>query len=377
VQRVSSQDSCPGTLQLHQAADGGLARVRIPGGRLDAAQWRAVVAASSDLGDGNLDLTSRGNLQIRGLSPGSEAALSDCLWRAGLLPSISHERARNIVASPLAGLDGEGVCDVRPLVSDLDQALCATPSLAELSGRFLFALDDGRGDVATLGADICLIGIGPDRLQLLVNGVVSGPELSAGGAARAAITAAEVFLAERAATGSKAWRIAELPRSTSGTLWRPSSHNVPLIGWSPRALVVGIRLGRLTTAQAGLIGTLADQGLIVTPWRTLVLPGASQGVGELLGDAGLIVDPASRWVGVTSCTGRPGCDKALADVRNDALVVHADLLDCPEMPVHWVGCERRCGSPATASVEVLATGAGYRVTGDEGGELSEAVERIT
>ena len=364
-------------LQLHQAADGGLARIRIPGGRLKAAQWRAVVAASAELGDGNLDLTSRGNLQIRGLRPNSEADLSDQLWRAGLLPSFSHERARNIVASPLSGLDDLGSCDIRQLITGLDVALCATPALAELSGRFLFALDDGRGDVAGLGADICLIGVGHDRLQMLIAGVGSGPLLSADEAVSAAIAAAEAFLAARAAAGSNAWRIAELPRSIAGKQWRPSLHNYPPIGWSTAALVVGTRLGRLTSAQAALIGRVADNGLIVTPWRSLALPAVSVEVAALLADGGLIVDPASRWVGVTCCTGRPGCDKALADVRHDAQVVHADLTDHQPFPVHWVGCERRCGTPADASVEVLAVGSGYRVTGGHSDELSAAVERLT
>jgi hypothetical protein len=30
-------------------------------------------------------------------------------------------------------------------------------------------------------------------------------------------------------------------------------------------------------------------------------------------------------------------------------------------PAHWSGCERRCGAPAVPYIDVLATGAGYRV----------------
>src|SRR5262249_31900538 len=78
--------------------------------------------------------------------------LTDELTRVGLLPSLSHDRVRNVLASPLAGLDGGP--DLTGIVRALDAALCARPRLAELSGRFLFAVDDGRGDVAGLGADV-------------------------------------------------------------------------------------------------------------------------------------------------------------------------------------------------------------------------------
>ncbi|MCW2703912.1 MAG: precorrin-3B synthase, partial [Blastococcus sp.] len=106
-------DACPGALRTHAAADGALARVRVPGGTLSSAQVRVLAAAARDLGDGALELTSRGNLQLRGLPPGSEAELGDRLAAAGLLPSATHERVRNVLASTLSGRAG-GHLDVRP-----------------------------------------------------------------------------------------------------------------------------------------------------------------------------------------------------------------------------------------------------------------------
>ncbi|MBW5486424.1 cobalamin biosynthesis protein CobG, partial [Streptomyces bambusae] len=149
-------DACPGALRLHPADDGYLARVRLPGGLLDTAGALALAEAADRLGDGHLELTSRGNVQLRGLADGCGAALAQLLDGAGLLPAPSHERVRNIVATPLAGLDGSGHGEVLPWVAELDRLLCASARAAALSGRFLFALDDGRGDVAALDPDITL-----------------------------------------------------------------------------------------------------------------------------------------------------------------------------------------------------------------------------
>ncbi|NEC21566.1 cobalamin biosynthesis protein CobG, partial [Streptomyces parvus] len=73
-----------------------------------------------------------------------------------------HERARNIVASPLAGLDGSPA--VSGWLAELDGLVCGSAAAASLSGRFLFALDDGRGDVDALGADVTLIAAGDSCL---------------------------------------------------------------------------------------------------------------------------------------------------------------------------------------------------------------------
>jgi precorrin-3B synthase len=240
-------------LRLAEAADGFLARVRLPGGLISGGQLEALARLADELGDGRVTLTSRGNVQLRGLAADMAGSLTDGLWRAGLLPSLTHDRVRNVLASPLAGLDG-GV-DLTGIVRALDAALCARPRLAELPGRFLFAIDDGRGDVAALGADVVAT-VGPSGATVNglavrwtddpgaangdtcdakatdagagVPGVPDAVDKGAhdavaadagGGVAdslRDAATAtmlacAEAFLDLRAEYGGTAWRIADLP----------------------------------------------------------------------------------------------------------------------------------------------------------------------
>ncbi|MGA4877797.1 cobalamin biosynthesis protein CobG [Streptomyces lydicamycinicus] len=223
-------DACPGALRLHSAADGHLARVRLPAGDLTVRQAKALADAADRLGDGHLSLTSRGNAELRGLPDDCGGRLAALLRDAGLLPSERHERIRNILASPLAGLDRHTPSDVRLWARELDGLLCTSESATALSGRFLFVLDDGRGDVAALGGDVSLVaepagteapadhgdrsGTGqparPGGSALLRVGDdpaalrIAGPD-----APRAALTAAEAFLS--AAEASGAWRVRELP----------------------------------------------------------------------------------------------------------------------------------------------------------------------
>lgn len=125
-------DACPGALRPHQAADGALARIRLPGGMITAAQLATLASVASDFGSATLELTARGNVQLRGIR--DVAAVADAVAKAGLLPSATHERVRNIVASPLSGRAG-GLADVRAWVGELDAAIRAEPRLAELGGQ--------------------------------------------------------------------------------------------------------------------------------------------------------------------------------------------------------------------------------------------------
>ncbi|MBO3749642.1 precorrin-3B synthase [Streptosporangiaceae bacterium NEAU-GS5] len=421
-----TRDACPGALQTHAAADGELARVRVPGGALSVAQLRALADAASDLGGGVIELTSRANVQVRALR--DAAAFAVRMGEAGLLPSATHERVRNIVASPLAGRARTSVADIRPLVGQLDRALCARPELASLPGRFLFALDDGTGDMLALEADVTLAARA-DGFVLLLAGVpvralprpaaatlaaaaaalpeaaavvalaaaadlappaaalAASPHAAAAAALAAAdaaaadtvgvaLAAAEVFVAKRGG----AWRIAELPdgaQRIAAHLPGSGAPEVPQFGDPPRgvipqrdgrvALEVVVPLGRLTSAQARVLADVAVGEVRLTPWRTVVLPdlGSTEDLEAVLGAHGLITDPASPHARLSACVGRPGCAKSHADVQADAMR-WAETVVIPEgTRVHWSGCERRCGRPK----DRVAGG----VTGGVSGGVSDGV----
>jgi precorrin-3B synthase len=320
-----------------------VARIRVPGGRLRADQLLTVLRAAPD---GTVELTSRGNLQVRGV----DEALGELLAPVGLLPSATHERVRNIVASPLG--------DVGALVRELDRELCARPGLAELPGRFLFAVDDGRGDVAWLDADVAVL----LPSVILLGGVDVGLRVPAARIASTMLACAERFLEVR----TDEWRLAELvdgPRRVASGFSLVDSRvaravvDVP-VGVVGDAVMAAVPLGRLTMAQGMALASASDE-LVITPWRSVVVPGGAAAARRLAA-AGLLVDPGAPGVGVSACTGRPGCAKALADVRADALAMIASGARVGR-PVHWSGCARRCGRPHGEVVDVVATEDGYTV----------------
>ncbi|MGW5639696.1 precorrin-3B synthase [Streptomyces sp. NPDC003832] len=374
-------DACPGTLRLHSADDGALARIRIPGGVLTTAQALALADVATRLGDGDLHLTSRGNVQVRGLEGGCGGELAASLDAAGLLPSATHERVRNIVASPLSGLDGGGRFDVRPWLGDLDSRLCASASARSLSGRFLFALDDGRGDVAALGADVTVraadggaeLALGAHREALLV---------SERDAPRAALVAAQTFLEAVSASDARVWRIAELPLNgaeflelvrtrlaAAGIVHEGRSRDRsytpgPPPGAVGESLCVHVPLGRLSAGQWRRLAGLAAGELRLTPWRGVVLPTSAPPTDEVLAGVaadGLVVDPASPWPRVGACIGSPGCARSRADVRADA-AASLPAVGARGLPLYWSGCERRCGHPPGDRVDVVAAEGGYRLS---------------
>ncbi len=323
-------DACPGAVDVHRAADGGLARIRVPGGTLPAARFDVLRTAALELGDGSLEFTSRANVQIRGLAPGAEHELGARLRDAGLLPSQTHERMRNIIAAPLD--------DNQDLVDAIDNALCGVPELADLPGRFLVTVGAA---VSGLSGDIGLVG---DALFLA--GRDSGLRVT--DPVAAVVTAARRFQEIR----GTAWRLSEVddgvPKITAA-LGVPTDEKLApaVIPVAPGPIgdrvVAGVPLGRLDARL------LAGVTVRITPWRSLVVPAGTD-------TSGLFTDPGSPWHGVSACTGRPGCAKSLTDVRADV----TRWIGTPHTgQVHWSGCARRCGRPAGDVVEFVATGDGY------------------
>jgi precorrin-3B synthase len=362
--RTRDDDACPGALQVHQAADGALARVRLPGGMIEAPQLEALALAAARFGSPAMELTSRGNVQIRGVT--DSEALADAIADAGLLPSASHERVRNVVASSLTGRKG-GNADVRPLVRSLDAAIQASDRLATLPGRFLFAVDDGRGDVSGLGADVGLHFLDDDTAALLVAGVDTGVRTQDG--VSTLVDVAQRFTEIR----GTAWRTTELTEvdplldglvrtAEPGTTWPPVIR--PPVGWIEQddglvALGAAVPLGVLKTRVAEYLAAVGSP-LVITPWRSVLIGDLDEGIADtalrVLAPLGLVFDDGSPWLDVSACTGSPGCAHSVADVRHDAAQAVYD--GSADGHRHFVGCARACGSPPIGEV-LVATASGY------------------
>lgn len=422
--RQNADDACPGALRLHAAADGPLARVRLPGGVLTGAQLAVLASLAASSGDGALELTSRANIQLRGVQA-DPAELAERLAGAGLLPSLAHETVRNIAAPPLAGPA------TRSLVEALDQGLCADAGLAALPGRFLFAIgrtplaadvaalpvtDDATPEPATALADsattakpTAATGLahcaapgepraeaantaaesGRPRRQwaIVLGGVDVGVRVATEQVVGTMLAAAHGFLAERAGREPRPWRLREIPDGarlvaerlagprTDARLPDPASEDEPLVGVLGEGTAVGVLvpLRRLTGVHLKVLARA--ERLAVTPGGGVVVRDLAPGDAERwvrdLQAVDLVTERDSKWVGVTTCAGRPGCGKALADVRRDAEEA-ARFVD--GWPVHWAGCARGCGSPAGRHVRVEATTGGYLVDGEPvAGDLGEVV----
>ncbi|MFM0100590.1 precorrin-3B synthase [Paraburkholderia nemoris] len=188
---VLRSSACPGLLRIVAARDGGICRIKLPGGELSALQ-AAVIAEVSELhAAGVVDLTNRANLQVRGVRSGHETALIAMLVDAGLGPipaggavdassvllatsadtsdasrfgaadasntrsttaqqapgSISASAAddvRNVMVSPTAGRDPFALFDTRPLCVELLALLQSEARFAALSPKFALLLDGGE-----------------------------------------------------------------------------------------------------------------------------------------------------------------------------------------------------------------------------------------
>ncbi len=342
-------DRCPGVLRPHAAADGAMVRVRVPGGQTTGAGLKALSAVAHTYGSGLLQLTSRGSIQLRGLPEVLPDAVADAVAAAGFLPSLSHERVRNVVASPLTGLSG-GRADLRDLIAALDTALVADRRLAELPGRFLFVLDDGRGDVSGLPLDLGYRAVDAEQGLLLVGDGRHGYPVAARDAATELIGLAGRFLDRR----GSAWHVRELSQPLAGSLRpapEPRETRCPL-GVLGEHLSVAVPLGLLSPVQVQHVGdAVADGPLVITPWRGLVLPHAAA-AANVLDRTGLVSDDASAWRRISACVGAPWCARGRADTQG--LAARLARAGGPAKRTHLSGCERRCGAPAGPYVDLLA-----------------------
>lgn len=345
---------CPGALRPMLSGDGLVVRVRPFGGRLEAAQITGLAELAGRHGNGLIDVTSRANLQIRGVSEQTHRPLLDGLARLALLdPDPATEARRNILVTPFWRAGDE----TQLLAAELEEALA--DSALVLPTKFGFAIDDGQSRVlAGDSADIRIERDRSGRLLVRADGAKLGRSVARGEAVRTALALASWFLVSggtRGGRGRMAAHIASgaaLPQSLRGETEPAPVMAVLRPGLYPQGAMVGVAFGQmLHTTLEQFAG--CGHALRMTPWRMLL----REGQREMPSAAGLITEPFDPALRVIACSGAPRCREAHADTRALAAVLAPRI--AADARLHVSGCRKGCAHSGTAVVTLVATHAGF------------------
>lgn len=125
-------------------------RLRIPNGILSSAQMRVLAEIVQRYGDdGSADITTRQNLQLRGIRLEDLPDIFRRLKAVGMTSVQSGmDNVRNITGSPMAGIDGDELIDTRELVQAVQDMITqqgeGSYEFSNLPRKFNIAIEGGR-----------------------------------------------------------------------------------------------------------------------------------------------------------------------------------------------------------------------------------------
>ncbi|MDI6027007.1 precorrin-3B synthase [Corticibacterium sp. UT-5YL-CI-8] len=132
--------ACPALSTPMQTGDGLLVRLNPVTGEISPKQLNGLCLSASAHGNGIIEVTARGSLQIRGLTEDSAAALAEDVNALG----IEARTGVPVETGPLAGLDPAETSDARQLAERIRKSV-AEVGLATRLGPKVSVIVDGRG----------------------------------------------------------------------------------------------------------------------------------------------------------------------------------------------------------------------------------------
>jgi precorrin-3B synthase len=392
--------ACPGLSAPMPTGDGLLVRL-MPIGTVALDAFAGLCAAARTRGNGVIEITSRGSIQIRGLGAASAPRLAADIAALG----IAAEDGIPVLTNPLAGIDAEEIFDAAALAAKLRRALADATLATRLAPKVSVAIDGGGTlDFAEeLAADVRLRAEahnGAMSLRVSVGGhgasaVQLGAVMPAQGVAAAMrllevlarhgrdARARDILAAEGLAPFHSALRelIAPAVRESDEPDFRlpVNERRVDAIGThrlrdGSLAAGIGLAFGHTdATALEKLIDAAADagaSGMRTAPGRTLLTIGLTDETAPSFIAAaeqlGLIVradDPRRR---VVACAGAPVCVSAHIAARALAprIAESAAPFVSDRLVIHISGCAKGCAHPGPAALTVVGTAAGCALITD-------------
>jgi precorrin-3B synthase len=340
--------------------DGLLARLTPSGSMIALDAFAGLCAAARRHGNGIVEVTSRGSIQIRGLTAPSAPLF-----------------AADVAALRIEGSDGIPVL-TDPLKSDslavqLRTVLAGTNLAAQLSAKVSVVID-----LDSLAADILLRSIDRTRLHVALGGDnITATPLGAVPMDRAADCVLRLFailvavaprlrmrdaITRDAVPAFKA-AMADLFVDAPAPTPRPPFDPIGIHRHSSGgALGIGLPFGHSESENLTSLIDAARQagasGVRTSPGRALLLIGlssaATPGLVTQAAALGFIVDPGDPRRKVVACAGAPICASGQIAARAMAPAIADAARSLPPGDVvHVSGCAKGCAHPAPAPLAVF------------------------
>lgn len=363
--------ACPGLSAPMPTGDGLLVRF-MPAEPMQLQDFIAVCTAARQYGNGTVEITARGSLQVRGLTPSSAPPFAAAV--AAL--EISADEGVPVIADPLPD-DPAALIDTTALTSAVRRAI-ADARLA-LAAKVSVVIDGGgRLHLDALSADVRLRASG-HRLHIALGGDAASATPLGSIAPDMAATVVVRLLGAIAKRGNAA-RATDLLRDEGIAAFRsvvdefvvpaaspPRRPAAGPIGRHPLrdgtlALGVALAFGHAhADALCDLAHIAAMRGVrSIRPvsGRALLLIGATPDDAAALAIAAenlsFIAQADDPRRSIVACPGKPACASGLIAARALAMEV-APHLPSRGKTIHISGCAKGCAHPASAALTVIGT----------------------
>lgn len=322
--------------------------------------------ASEAHGNGIVEITQRGNLQIRGLTPASAPRFAGIIEVLG----IGADNRPPLLTSPLFGIDAGETFDPTPLLAHLKAAIQRErPDLQGL-GPKVAVLVDGGGNLHldAVYADIRLEATSDNLFKLSLAGTAYTASFVGYVSTNRVVASVEDLLRLIASWGPTARAkdlVAGLKLGAAPAIARPPCDPIGAYPLKDGTFASGFGLAFGHTTAVALkrfAQSAAEQGvrgIRAAPGRSILAIGSSLAAAEKLRDSaaaeGFIVDVKDARRHVVACAGAPACASARLPTRELAPEVAraARSLVGTSHVVHLSGCSKGCANPGPAAVTVV------------------------
>jgi precorrin-3B synthase len=361
--------TCPGLADPLPTGDGLLARLAVARAiPLDV--FAALCAAAQAHGNGVLEITSRGSLQVRGLTATSAPAFAAAVERL----EIADAAGGRVLANPLAGLDPQQIFDVTGIADRLRELLIESGLAAKLAPKVSVIVDgDSAMHLDAIPCDVRLraaaTSAGIRFHAWLAGDRANGTPLASIAPENAAETVLEILRAIAARGPTARARDLVAPTSAPAAGAKRSSSPAQPIGThrlrdGATAIGVGLPFGH---SDAEMLTKLIEQARAAgatsarpAPSRVLLLIGILPTHVSLLAaqaeQLGFITKPDDPRRRVVACAGAPACAAAEIPTRALAPAIAAAAQIGGQTTIHVSGCAKGCAHPASADLTIVGIG---------------------